>query len=381
MKEKITLFQAYPELSQIYWHPTKNGKLTPANVSLKTHTKVWWKCPKHDDHEWEAAVAHISKSFELNTKTKGCPFCQGSKVSKSNCLATLEPEIAKSWDNERNKLTPYSITKCSNKKAFWKCLKGEDHIWETTISNRIKTGCPYCCGKKTSKDSSLSVKFPHIANEWHSEKNKNIFASDVTPGSNKIVWWLCVKGHEYKAKISHRALSNSKCPFCFGKKLSDERSLAFKRPDLSKEFHPAKNDSTLSPSKIHASSRQDIWWLCSIDSSHEWKSTVDNRNKGNGCPYCTNRGGKVGPGKSLGDLYKNLSSEWDYEKNKLTPNDFAPFSNEKVWWICSKNNEHKWQTAICHRVNGTECPYCTGHKISESESLLYSHPQIAPRMA
>jgi len=54
-----------PDLSK-EWHPTKNGDLTPRNVLLGSHNKVWWKCDK--GHEWEATISDRSSG-------KGCPEC------------------------------------------------------------------------------------------------------------------------------------------------------------------------------------------------------------------------------------------------------------------------------------------------------------------
>lgn len=200
------------------------------------------------------------------------------------------------------------------------------------------------------KTLSLTITHPKLASEWLFSKNCDLTPDNVTYGSNKKPWWICEKGHEYRAKICHR-VSGSKCPFCHGKKLAKERSLSHKRPDLAKEFHPTKNEA-LTADQIHASSRKEVWWQCSKDIEHEWKSTVDNRSKGNGCPYCKNRGGKVGKGKSFGDLYKDLVIEWNFEKNVKTPYDFAPTSNEKVSWTCKEG--HEWETAISHRANGTK---------------------------
>src|SRR5262249_45193915 len=39
------------------WHPTKNGALTPRDVSPGSTRRVWWKCPEGDDHEWQSPVA------------------------------------------------------------------------------------------------------------------------------------------------------------------------------------------------------------------------------------------------------------------------------------------------------------------------------------
>ena len=38
------------------WHPTKNGNLQPNNFTFGSSKKVWWKCDKYKDHEWEASI-------------------------------------------------------------------------------------------------------------------------------------------------------------------------------------------------------------------------------------------------------------------------------------------------------------------------------------
>jgi hypothetical protein len=36
------------------WHPTKNGELTPRDVTKGSMKKVWWKCA--EGHEWQTTV-------------------------------------------------------------------------------------------------------------------------------------------------------------------------------------------------------------------------------------------------------------------------------------------------------------------------------------
>ncbi|TRZ80398.1 hypothetical protein D4R86_04300 [bacterium] len=74
------------------------------------------------------------------------------KVCKDNCLATLNPELAKEWHPTKNgTLTPYDITEHSGKKVWWKCKK--NHSFFTSISNRSAgRGCPYCSGRKVCKE-------------------------------------------------------------------------------------------------------------------------------------------------------------------------------------------------------------------------------------
>ena len=50
------------------------------------------------------------------------------------CLASTHPALLKEWDFDKNKtITPYDVSKGSNKKVWWKCEKG--HEWESTVAN------------------------------------------------------------------------------------------------------------------------------------------------------------------------------------------------------------------------------------------------------
>ena len=54
------------------WHPTKNGELTPNDITHGSKKKVWWLCSK--GHSYERTP---------NTRTShdtGCPYCSGNKT-------------------------------------------------------------------------------------------------------------------------------------------------------------------------------------------------------------------------------------------------------------------------------------------------------------
>lgn len=51
--------------------------------------------------------------------------------------------------------------------------------------------------------------------EWHPCKNGDLIPQNFTVGSNKKVWWMCKKGHEWQAAISNRT-KGRRCPVCFG---------------------------------------------------------------------------------------------------------------------------------------------------------------------
>lgn len=60
-----SLAETHPDLA-LEWHPTKNGELTPQDVSKGSDKKAWWKCMY--EHEWEAAISSRSQG-------SGCPVC------------------------------------------------------------------------------------------------------------------------------------------------------------------------------------------------------------------------------------------------------------------------------------------------------------------
>lgn len=119
------------------WHPTKNGRLTPKDVTPNSSKKVWWKCKR--GHEWRALVSN------RNIGTR-CPYCIGKLPSEVNSLQSLMPEIAQEWHPYKNgTLTPLDVTYRSHRKVWWLCKNG--HEWETKIINRRQSSvCPYCLG-------------------------------------------------------------------------------------------------------------------------------------------------------------------------------------------------------------------------------------------
>ena len=135
-------------------------------------------------------------------------------------IVSTHPELAKEWNFQKNNpLKPEYFTFGSGKKVWWKCAKGDDHEWMSTISNRsIGNGCPFCSGKKPSNAYNLSITHSELCKEWNYVKNRPLRPEDFTRGSDKEVWWLCSKGHSYKVPISRRTLQNSGCSYCSGRR-------------------------------------------------------------------------------------------------------------------------------------------------------------------
>jgi len=94
--EKNSLASLYPEVAE-EWHPSKNGALTPADVTCKSGKKIWWKC-KICLHEWQTTVKNRT---HLGSP---CPICSKdnavikAKQNKQDELDDLLPSY--SYDSE-----------------------------------------------------------------------------------------------------------------------------------------------------------------------------------------------------------------------------------------------------------------------------------------
>ena len=125
------------------------------------------------------------------------------------------PHLVKEWHPSKNgELTPDDFTHGTHKKVWWLCSNG--HSYEQLIKNKtiLKYGCPECSGRRPSETNNLSTQYPEIVKEWHPTLNKEFKATKVTYGSEKKAWWLCPKGHSYKATINNRTLRQSGCQQC-----------------------------------------------------------------------------------------------------------------------------------------------------------------------
>ena len=282
-----------------------------------------------------------------------------------NDLATVNPELAKEWDYEKNEKTPQDYTSGSGQKVWWKCSKG--HEWQSIIDSRVRNnlGCPICSNKQVLKGyNDFGTNYPALLLEWDFEKNIDISPYLYTAKSNQLAWWRCEKGHSWKARIQHR-VNGVGCPVCSNKVvLKGFNDLATLYPNIAMEWNYDKN-ATLTPLNIVSGSLTKVWWKCK--EGHEWQASPVTRIKGHSCPYCAGLLPIVGL-TDLATVKPLLLKEWDYEKNNIEPTNITAFTHKKVWWRCENN--HEWLASIAHRSNGTDCPYCNG---SKTERLVYSY--------
>ena len=392
------------------WNWEKNAEFEPSQLTLGSHKKAWWRCKK--GHEWQAPVNNRNKG-------RGCPYCSGNIVLKGyNDLQTINPTLAQEWNYEKNdNLKPEDFTANSGKKVWWKCSK--DHEWKAAIHDRNKGNrCPYCAGKKVLKEfNDLLTVNPIVTKQWNYEKNNGLTPADVTPNSNKKVWWKCNKGHEWQATISSRNAGRG-CPIC-----TSERNTSF--PEYAIMYYLIKYDLDVIHSYREKGYELDIY-IPSRKIAIEYDGGLWHKNRTKkdleknfkckkdgiklyrireGLPPLNDSSVDYIVQKNQKDLEKalevifseiigvnididlerdiiaienlreytekensllhskpELSKEWNYEKNgNLKPEHFSANSGKKVWWRCSKG--HEWQATISSRNTGHGCPYCAGKRV------------------
>ena len=137
-------------------------------------------------------------------------------------MGTLYPALEKEWDYQINQESPYEIAPGNKKKYSWICEEG--HSWSASPNQRTnrKSGCPYCSGHLPTEEWNLQVIFPEIAKELHPSKNHSLNHFEISPYSNKSLWWLCKKGHAWEDSVNHRTASGRGCPKCYSQTSASE---------------------------------------------------------------------------------------------------------------------------------------------------------------
>lgn len=119
------------------WNFELNDNVNPNELSPNSSKKVNWICPK--GHYYKASITKRNQG-------RNCPVCVGKQIMEGvNDFATLQPQLAKEWDYERNELLPQNYAEHSNKKVYWKCSKCK-YSWLAAINQRVRgnCNCPRC---------------------------------------------------------------------------------------------------------------------------------------------------------------------------------------------------------------------------------------------
>ena len=152
-----SLSRTHPKIAA-EWHLEKNSNEYPCEYLAGSTAKKWWKCEKGEDHEWEARI-------QERTRTTGsanrCPFCANRELSVTNSLEAKNPELAKQFYAEKNKMTARDVIASRNskgdKKMWWICSENPNHEWlqKVAVRHNQNSGCPGCKHKWESRTTKI----------------------------------------------------------------------------------------------------------------------------------------------------------------------------------------------------------------------------------
>lgn len=355
-------------------------------------------------------------------------------VYEGNELSFLFPEVAKEWHPTKNDpLTPDMVTPGCNKRVWWRCSVC-GHEWQTSVNHRTSssgrgpTGCPKCAArlkmeiraKEAAETNNMAEQYPHLAEQWHTSKNGDLKATDVSVHSNKKVWWKCdICGNEWETTVNHRTRDAKRglgCPRCA------KTGSSF--PEQAIYYYVSKHyDDALIRDKSAIGIELDVY-VPSIKTAIEydgqlWHNKEDKLEKENKKDHLCKENGIVlirfrderlkdtdnavritckdadeaelnkaifelmkilrvsdcdidvsrdyydivscfktyNYLHSLEYLHPELLDEWDYNKNSIEPSKVLCYRREKYWWKC-KTCGNEWQTDIGHRIGKRNCPVC-----------------------
>lgn len=205
----------YPQIAA-EWDYKENKGIDINHIIPGSTKAVHWRCSACG-YKW------IAKVCQRTTQGTGCPLCSIKKRAIKRHLTALEengaisnPVLLAEWDHKKNKgRKPEEFSAGSNQYAYWKCSVC-GYGWRAKISNRalLGRGCPCCANKVVVPGKNdLATTHPVLAAEWQLTLNGSLTPKQVTVGSGKKAWWLCPRGHSYRASIMHRG-HGTKCPIC-----------------------------------------------------------------------------------------------------------------------------------------------------------------------
>jgi len=352
-------------------------------------------------------------------------------------------KLMSEWHFEKNDklgLHPSKLTHGSNKKAWWKCVKG--HEWETKICTRERTNCPYCSGSRVIEgENDFKTTHPELMEEWDFDKNVGIDPSKIMSSIALKVWWKCSKGHEWKTSINGRH-GGTGCPICASEiqtsfpekalyyylsnvfeiesrtKISGlEIDIYIKTLNVGIEYdgiyyHNKERKKLLDEQKTAKLKELGIFLIRVKESNSEYFDSENNTFFYIPNSHYTNLNKVIENlinfinvkynlrlninidikrdhveilklyksleiEKSFGNTNPSLCKEWNTLKNgNLTPYQFAPNSSFKVWWKCEYG--HEWQARISERTKGKGCPICSSHQVLKGfNDLTTCYPLIA----
>lgn len=292
-------------------------------------------------------------------------------------MKTLPDHLKAEWHPTRNTVDMNTIAPSSDIQIWWKAACG--HEWETAVRNRYLgkgSGCAVCAGKLVIEGvNDLASHYPQIAAEWHPNRN-TLQPTQVTPNSNKKVWWQCSLGHEWEAIPNNRVNLNRNCPVCASQKvLKGFNDFESRYPEIAAQWHPTLNGE-ITPDAVFPKSAKKVYWIC--NKGHTFINKIRNQVDSPDCKICN--GHELVQGiNDLATTHPQLAALWHPTKNgKLKAIMVTAKYWDKVYWLC-ENGHERYRSPAAELIKNNGCVDCPKKVVLKvkSNNITITHPELA----
>ncbi len=361
----------HPDVASEYAEELNDVPVT--KIRYGSRTKRIWRCKKCR----QIFVSTPSVRTRIGS-LGGCPYCSGKlPIQEVNDFATRHPELLDEWDYELNEIGPQNFTEFSMKKINWVCINDKSHKWITSLQVRSKGfgRCPICYKDEKRYRRMLINTHPELLQYWDYELNE-LPPRTFSEFSNRKVWWKCDNGHSIFMEIYHFSREGFHCSYCNEiKVLKNYNDVLTYYPEMEVIWDIDGNNG-LMPDEVIYSSTYYYNFIC--NKGHKWTRPIKKVVQNNfTCDYCEGR--KLLPEfNSLGVKYKEIASEWDYDRNEISPFDILPTSYIYAHWICNICSG-RYGTVVRDRVSGDyDCPFCNDRRPNPGvNTLMAIYPKLA----
>ena len=270
------------------WHPTKNGELTPADVSYGMSKPIWWICP--EGHEYRATLNHRSSGTN-------CPKCNAGRQTSFAEQAVffyvqkIFPDAMSRYTEIFSNGMELDIYIPSIRLA----IEYDGMAWHKEDNLEREREKYRVCRENGIKLLRLKEKMPtentYTADEYWGIEGNMYEHKQLAQIIRQLIDRIDPESSMWTRKDPSRI--HSRVDIDLGRDEMEIRaymtkisrgSLADIYPALAMEWHSTKNQG-LSPDKIRPHSDMVVWWLCPI--CHlDYKASVGHRAVGTGCPKC-----------------------------------------------------------------------------------------------
>lgn len=238
-------------------------------------------------------------------------------------------------------------------------------------------------------EQPLSSTHPVLAAQWHPTLNHGLTPDDVDASYAEDVWWLCERGHPFRAQLNSRARYDTGCSVCANKRVRPGvNDLATLDPALAAEWHPTRNGD-LTPDLVAPGYKGEVWWQPPC--AHWFQRSPLQRKADRRCQVCVDK--MVFPGQNdFATLHPDLIGDFAPGQDLDLTRIRATSRRRGVKWVAPCGHVYTAAPAQRHEdPTPPPCSTCQRTRLTKRASLptvdqvpwllaLWDHAANAPTL-